>query len=79
MIAFVSGSEPAARPGKYVPRAPRAQRYGKFRLRSTPRAFCRVFAARPSGLAVRTSQNATPSRRADRSRATIASPAGSLP
>ena len=41
-------------------RPPPAQRNGKLRLRSTPRAFWRVPAATPSGFAVRTSQSCTP-------------------
>ena len=37
-----------------------AQWCGKLRLRSTPRAFCRVSRATPSGLTVRITQRSTP-------------------
>ena len=61
-------------------RPPPAQRRPKLRLRSTPRAFCRVPRRTPSGLTESTSHSSTPSGGvALRSRASTARPAVSLP
>src|SRR5918997_478650 len=78
-MACVSGSDAGPGPDSYSPSWWR-QRYGKFRLRSTPAAFCRVPAAEPSGFKSSISHSAVPRGGVTRRRrSTTCRPAGSFP
>src|SRR3954451_22383905 len=80
--ARVSGSEAAWGPDQNSPPGASSgrQRQGELRLRSTPRAFWRVWARHPSGLTASTSHRANPAGGTTRRSARVtASPAGSSP
>ncbi len=78
-MALLSGSASGLRPESKIPPSG-FQPTGKVRLRSTPSAFWRVRAARPSGLTVSINQSAAPfGTIAPRSERVTAIPAGSSP